>query len=363
MGGKAAVVIVAILINGRPVSLTTPAFIHEGHVIGPVRDLFQQMGATVRWDEETRRVGIAAGERRVELDPAAGMARADGRVVPLRAAPLRRGSTIFAPVGSLAEALGADVRWKPGEKTLLVDLPLPEPGPDATVAIGAILAAPPQYDGLPVRIEGEYRGWAGDPFSFATKHGPPLTRSDWVLRDATGHIYCSADVQPDSEIPLSPRSQNGRRIHVTGVCRISRSGVPYIEPTAVTTPRGLAGLTCTISTDKYVYKPGESVRITLSLGNPLPEPMTLQRPSTQPYELLVRTEEGTLVWEWSRGRAFASVVSSVRLEPGSLAHFAETWDQEANVPGMALSVPGRYRVLGRIGPEIESYPATMEIVR
>ena len=363
MGAKAGIVLVAILINGRPVSLPTPAFIHDGHVFASVRDIFQQMGARVRWDDATKHVVISAGETAVELDANAGIARTGGRVVPLRAAPIRRGPSIFVPVAPLAEALGADVQWRPGDKTLRVEFPVPEPPPDATVTIAAILAAPQLYDGLPLRLTGEYRGWAGDPFSFATKRGPPVTRSDWVLRDATGHIYCSADVQPESDIPLSPRSQLGRRVHVTGICRIARTGVPYIEPTRVTAPTGLAGLTCSIGTDKYVYKPGESVRITLALGNPLSEPVAFERPSAQPYELFVRTADGSEVWQWSRGRAFAAVVSSVRLEPGALTQFEETWDQKANIPGATVRVPGRYRVFGRITAMIEAYPATIEIAR
>ena len=363
MGPKAAIAIVAILINGRPVSLPTPAFIQDGHVFAPVRDVFQQMGAMVRWDDTSRRVVISAGKRRVELDPVTGAAMADGRSVSLRAAPMRRGHSLFAPLAPLAEALGARVRWQPDAKTLSVDFPLPEPPPDTTTAIGAILAAPEQYDGRPVAVLGEYRGWEADPFSFATKHGPPVTRSDWVLRDDTGHIYCSADVRPESDIPLLPRSPAGRRIRITGVCRISRDGIPYIEPMTVTALTGLAGLTCSISTGKYVYKPGEPVRMTLTLGNPLSEPVSFHRPSAKPYDFVVRAADGTEVWRWSRGRVFAQVVSSVRLEPGAQMQFEEVWDQNPNAPGASAPVPARYEVAGSAGPEIESYPVTIEIAR
>ena len=363
MGAKAAVAIVAILINGRPMSLPTPAFIHNGHVFGAVRDVCQQMGATVRWEDTSKRVVISAGDRRVEVDTAAGVIRADGRVVPLRAAPMLHGHSLFAPLAPLADALGAKVRWQPGDKTLRLEFPTPAPPADQHVAIAEILAAPHRYEGLPVRIEGEYRGWAADPFSFATMNGPPVTRSDWVLRDATGHIYCSADVQLESDIPRLPRGQVGRRVQVTGVCRMARSGVPYIEPTAVTALAGLAGLTCSISSDKYTYKQDESVRLTLTFGNPQSEPVTFERVSTQPYDFLVRTVDGRAVWQWGLGRAFAPVLSAVRLEPGAMMQFEETWDQKANLPGITVGVPGRYHVVGRIGPQIESYPATIEIVR
>lgn len=361
MGAKAAVVIVAVLINGRPASLPTPAFLHGGHVFAPVRELFQQMGATVQWAGATKRVVISAGGRQVSLDAVAGTVRADGALLPVGAAPMLRGHCLFAPLRPLAEALGAKLRWQAGSKTLLIAFPLSGEPTDATIA--AILASPQQYDGQLVRIAGEYRGWEPDPFSFATKNDPPATRSDWVLRDGTGHIYCSADVQPESDISLLPRSGLGRRIRVTGVCRTARSGVPYIEPTAVTAPGGIAGLTCSISTDKYVYKLGEAVRLTLTFGNALREPVTFERPSAQPYDFFVRARDGTEVWRWSQGRMFAMVVTSVRLEPGAMTQFKETWDQRTNVPGEGLRVPARYRVIGRIAPKIESYPATFEILR
>lgn len=50
--------------------------------------------------------------------------------------------------------------------------------------IGDINNNPSVYDGKSVTVIGEYRGWQSE-----LGHGPPVTRSDWILRDETGEIY------------------------------------------------------------------------------------------------------------------------------------------------------------------------------
>jgi hypothetical protein len=59
----------------------------------------------------------------------------------------------------------------------------PQPAPPlspAEATIGEIKATPVAYEGKVVTIEGVYQGWKGGYGS------PPVTRSDWLVEDATG---------------------------------------------------------------------------------------------------------------------------------------------------------------------------------
>jgi hypothetical protein len=70
-------------------------------------------------------------------------------------------------------------------------------------------------------IYGEFRGWEGG------VGPPPVTRSDWVVKDETGVIYVLGAP------PFKPIEDKGKKIVVIGVLRISQSNIPYIEPILV----------------------------------------------------------------------------------------------------------------------------------
>jgi len=75
---------------------------------------------------------------------------------------------------------------------------------------------PLAYTGQKVTLTGQYRGWEYG-------HGsPPITRSDWVLQDATGSIYVNGASK------LKHPRDIGKPVQVSGTVRI-KGGVPYIE--------------------------------------------------------------------------------------------------------------------------------------
>jgi hypothetical protein len=89
--------------------------------------------------------------------------------------------------------------------------------PPAKVTIGDIRSTPFAYEGKAVAIEGEYQGWQG---GFGS---PPVTRSDWLVQDATGWLYVTGKAAG-----LDPLSDVGRPIKVTGLVKLSQEGEPYL---------------------------------------------------------------------------------------------------------------------------------------
>jgi len=95
--------------------------------------------------------------------------------------------------------------------------PTPSPPPPTKPSIGDIRGAPTAYEGKVVTIEGKYQGWKG---GFGS---PPVTRSDWLVQDATGWLYVTG-----KPAGLDPLGDVGRPIKVTGLIMVTKDGEPYL---------------------------------------------------------------------------------------------------------------------------------------
>ena len=76
--------------------------------------------------------------------------------------------------------------------------------------------------GRKVQISGTYRGWQSNGGEANTKGGPPVTRSDWVICDATGCMYVTG---PSN---LDPLRDVGARITVVGKVEKTAKGQVYM---------------------------------------------------------------------------------------------------------------------------------------
>jgi hypothetical protein len=112
---------------------------------------------------------------------------------------------------------------------LLLMTACPQPAPTSEATIGEIRAAPALYEGQTVTIEGVYQGWQGGYGS------PPVTRSDWLVEDATGWLYVTGEPPGD----LDPLDDTGRPIKVSGQIELTEEGEPYLvaEEVAVETTK------------------------------------------------------------------------------------------------------------------------------
>jgi hypothetical protein len=94
--------------------------------------------------------------------------------------------------------------------------------------LGRVLESPQGFQGQEVTVVGYYRGW--DLLGEANAP-PPVTRSDWVMADATGAIYVSAASTAPADLPFGPGSGNDlwRVLRLSGVVRLTAEGQPYLE--------------------------------------------------------------------------------------------------------------------------------------
>jgi len=226
--GAGAETPLAVVVNDEAVSFDVPPRIESGRVLVPLRFASEALGATVEWNAQMRQVNLVLGEKSVTLTVDATSAQANGRQVALEVPPRIEDGRLLVPLRFFAEALGAGVVWEAETRTVRITLKKTVTGKE--VSIGAIILDAASFQGRTVTIRGQYQGWRADPQGPATRFGPPVTRSDWGMGDATGSIYVTG-----AEPALDPMDDVGRKVGATGVVRRTANGIPYLQATSAWT--------------------------------------------------------------------------------------------------------------------------------
>ncbi|GIV15502.1 MAG: hypothetical protein KatS3mg022_0937 [Armatimonadota bacterium] len=91
----------------------------------------------------------------------------------------------------------------------------------SNLCIRDLINNPDRWVGTQVFLAGRNAGWQPDPNCPNCAGGPPVTRSDWVLRDDTGCIYVTGI--------WAPTNTRGQEVLVEGTLRRGRRGQIYVE--------------------------------------------------------------------------------------------------------------------------------------
>lgn len=104
--------------------------------------------------------------------------------------------------------------------------------PTPTQIVGSIITEPLSFEGENITVIGYYRGWD---LLHEADMGPPVTRSDWVIKDSTGAIYISANSEAKVPDGLSPGSLQDTAVilKVMGIVRVTEEGQSYIEAKSI----------------------------------------------------------------------------------------------------------------------------------
>jgi hypothetical protein len=112
---------VIVRVDGEAVAFEgAPPTIRNGRVLVPLRGVFESLGAEVEWQPVSDTVIARRGARVVQLGVGRSTALVDGREVALETPPILLADTVLVPLRFIAEALGADVRWDPEARAVLI---------------------------------------------------------------------------------------------------------------------------------------------------------------------------------------------------------------------------------------------------
>jgi hypothetical protein len=106
------------------------ALVRNGVILVPLRSMFEQLGATVSWDEATRTADVSKPGSDVKVTLGKPVVVVNGEDRPLDVAPAMYRGTVVVPVRVISEAMGAYVQWIPERRVVVVRMlaaPVPPP--------------------------------------------------------------------------------------------------------------------------------------------------------------------------------------------------------------------------------------------
>jgi hypothetical protein len=184
---------IQVVLNGIALRFAhTPPTQIQGSTLVPMRDIFEALGATVRFDKATRTVYGQKGQTAIVLPLGALTATVNGQPRALPQPARLIAGTVLVPLGFISQALGASVQWQPAIRTVSIQTLDPH--------LNALPAPPTAAQDGPVsgQVTGVYTNTT--PSKLTLRVGGrntvvPLSPSTIVLRSVSG--------QPATQVALS----------------------------------------------------------------------------------------------------------------------------------------------------------------
>ena len=123
-------------LDGRPLQFDQPPVMMGGRVMVPLRGIFESLGANVRFESASQRIFATRGSQSVQLTLGSNQAMVDGKPVTLDTPAASVAGRTMVPLRFVSEALGTEVRWQESTQTVFLtstsassDAPTPAPAP------------------------------------------------------------------------------------------------------------------------------------------------------------------------------------------------------------------------------------------
>lgn len=112
---------VTVTLDGAKMSFDTAPKTVDGRTMVPYKALADKVGATVAWDERTKKVTMTRDGKKVELTVGSKKALSGGQTIDLDAAPVLEGGRVLVPLRFVGESLGIWVTWNASTSTAALE--------------------------------------------------------------------------------------------------------------------------------------------------------------------------------------------------------------------------------------------------
>lgn len=110
---------IKVIIDGELMDFEVPAFIEDDRTMVPFRAIFEELGASVQWDDKARTVTAARENLEIKL-VIDGAAYKNGEIINLDVPAKIINSRTMVPLRFVSEALGCDATWDEINKTVVI---------------------------------------------------------------------------------------------------------------------------------------------------------------------------------------------------------------------------------------------------
>ena len=111
---------ITVTIDGRQIAFDVPPQIINNRTMVPLRTIFESLGATVDWNNETKTVTSTKGGTTVSLTINSPVLYVNGNAVTLDTPACIVNNRTLVPVRAISEAFNANVKWDVGNKAVLI---------------------------------------------------------------------------------------------------------------------------------------------------------------------------------------------------------------------------------------------------
>lgn len=111
---------ISVTLNGKNVNFDQPPIIENGRTLVPVRAIFEALGASVEWQQETQTVIAKRDEKSVSLTISSNVMKVGNKEVLLDVPAQIISNRTLVPARAVAEAFNCKVDWDNDTKTVLI---------------------------------------------------------------------------------------------------------------------------------------------------------------------------------------------------------------------------------------------------
>lgn len=114
---------ITLIVNGNVVPLDQKAVIVSGTVLIPLKNMFDALGATMQWDQNTKKITATKGDTTVELTVDSTTAKKKDETLTLKVKPIIINGYTMVPARFAAESFDASVEWDSPSSTITITAP------------------------------------------------------------------------------------------------------------------------------------------------------------------------------------------------------------------------------------------------
>lgn len=111
---------ISVYIDNERISFQTKPYMENDRVMVPMRKIFEKLGATVTWDNDTQSITAVKGQTTAILAIGLNIMYINGEPAALDNTPALVYDTTYVPLRAVSEALGCVVKWENDKNKVVI---------------------------------------------------------------------------------------------------------------------------------------------------------------------------------------------------------------------------------------------------